>query len=242
MLSIKRFSYLGLLFLLSFLNINELWASVTMQGNRIIYPAQSREKTLQFSNDDDTPYLIQVWLDINNAKSTPETADAPFIASPQIFRMNPHSGQSVRLTYVGEALPKDRESLFYLNYLNLPALKGNDKQQNKLVLLVTNRVKVFYRPEGLSGNANHVIDQLQVQYRGKSLFVNNPTPYYASISQATLLSGSKRTNIDQADMIPPYSQATWLINGVSSVASLKVVLKVVNDYGAEVSRTLNVTR
>ncbi|MGL6014183.1 MAG: fimbrial biogenesis chaperone, partial [Shewanella oncorhynchi] len=64
----------ALLFSLTLLIVDSAAASVTMLGNRVIYPAQAREKTLQFTNDDAAPALIQVWLDIDNDKSTPETA------------------------------------------------------------------------------------------------------------------------------------------------------------------------
>ncbi|MEN2733548.1 fimbria/pilus periplasmic chaperone [Escherichia coli] len=41
--------------------------------------------------------------------------------TPPIFRMDSKSGQTVRIVYTGESLPKDRESLFYLNVLDIPA-------------------------------------------------------------------------------------------------------------------------
>lgn len=227
-----------LLLCLLFTTLNTASASVTLLGNRVIYPAQTREKTLQFSNDDATPALIQIWLDINNPKSTPETADAPFIASPQIFRMEPHSGQMVRLVFSGQKkLPTDRESLFYLNFLQVPAVKQTDSDKNKLMLLLTNRLKVFYRPEGLAGEANHVVDQLTIQRASKALRVNNPTPYYANISYAAVEMGSKHTRIPQAEMIAPFSEATWPLAQFPA-GEVKITLRVVNDYGVEVTRTL----
>jgi len=227
-----------LLLCLLFTTLNIASASVTLLGNRVIYPAQTREKTLQFSNDDATPALIQIWLDINNPKSTPETADAPFIASPQIFRMAPHSGQMVRLVFSGQKkLPTDRESLFYLNFLQVPAVKQTDSDKNKLMLLLTNRLKVFYRPEGLAGEANHVVEQLTIQRAGKALRVSNPTPYYANISYAVAEMGGKHARIPQAEMIPPFSEATWPLAQFPA-GEVKITLRVVNDYGVEVTRTL----
>ncbi|HGM5492591.1 TPA: molecular chaperone [Serratia fonticola] len=216
--------------------INSAYASVTMLGNRVIYPAQAREKTLQFTNDDAIPALIQIWLDVDNARSTPETADAPFVASPQIFRMNAHSGQMVRLVYSGKGLPDDRESLFHLNFLQVPAVKESDTDKNKLVLLVSNRLKVFYRPEGLAGEANQVGKQLGIQRIGNQLQVSNPTPYYASISYAK--SGNKSLDIEPADMIAPFSQVNWPISSAFPKGKLKLVLGVMNDYGVEVPVTL----
>lgn len=226
----------ALLLCLATMVIGSAAASVTMLGNRVIYPAQAREKTLEFSNDDAVPALIQIWLDIDNAKSTPATADAPFVASPQIFRMNPHSGQMVRLVYSGKGLPADRESLFHLNFLQVPAVKDSHADKNKLVLLVNNRLKVFYRPEGLAGEPNQAGKQLRIQRNGHALQVSNPTPYYVSISYAK--SGNKSLHIEPADMIAPFSQVSWPLSSAFPKGKLQVVLGVMNDYGVEVPVTL----
>ena len=62
-------------------------ASVVMTGTRVIFPANQNEKTVQLKNKDNNPNIVQVWLDKGNESSTPETADAPIIANPQIFKM-----------------------------------------------------------------------------------------------------------------------------------------------------------
>ncbi|WP_256714457.1 fimbrial biogenesis chaperone [Serratia fonticola] len=206
-------------------------------GNRVIYPSQVREKTLQFTNGDASPVLVQLWLDINNPHSTPETADAPFMASPQIFRINPHSGQMVRLMYSGNGLPADRESLFYLNFLQVPAVRQADLDKNKLLLLVTNRLKVFYRPEGLSGEANQVGSQLRIAQKGNQLQVSNPTPYYANISFARGIVANKSIRIDQAAMLPPFAHAQWQLSDDLLRGELKLELGIINDYGTEVRIT-----
>ncbi|WP_311196509.1 fimbrial biogenesis chaperone [Serratia nematodiphila] len=73
---------------------------------------------------------------------------------------------------------------------------------------------------------------------GNALRVDNPTGYYANVSQAVILSGAKRSAIPQADLIPPFSQANWPVNGEVR----QVALRVINDYGVEITRTLNVAR
>ena len=96
--------------------------------------------------------------------------------------MNPHSGQMVRLSFVGQPLPLRSRSLFYLSFLQVPAVRQTDSDKNKLLLVVTNRLKVFYRPAGLAGDANHVIDRLSLRQAGNALRVDNPTGYYANAS------------------------------------------------------------
>ncbi|WP_373365687.1 fimbrial biogenesis chaperone, partial [Serratia marcescens] len=87
-------------------------------------------------------------------------------------------------------------------------------------------------------DANHVIDKLNLRQVGNALRVDNPTGYYANVSQAAILSGAKRTVIPQADLIPPFSQASWPVNGEVR----QIALRVINDYGVEITRTLNVAR
>ena len=52
--------------------------------------------------------------------STPESVDAPFLITPPLFRMDAQKEQSLRIVYTHDQLPADRESLFWLNVLEVP--------------------------------------------------------------------------------------------------------------------------
>ncbi|GLU38891.1 molecular chaperone [Pseudomonas sp. NBRC 100443] len=225
--------------LLGILCLGQAQASVVMTGTRVIYPAAAREKTIQLTNTDAHPNLVQVWLDKGNPKSTVESADAPFVASPQIFRMEPHAGQMVRLVYTGEGLPQDRESVFYLNFSQVPAIKVRDQDANKLVLMFNSRLKVFYRPKGLAGSPDDLAGQLSFQLRDGSLQVTNPTGYHAVVRQASLLLNGKSVPLADSLMVPPHSQTQWRPRtplGAPGKARLRLTL--VNDYGVDVTREL----
>lgn len=218
--------------------VHTVEASVTLLGNRVIYPAGVQEKTLQFSNDDDVPALIQIWLDIDNEHSTPATADAPFMATPQVFKMAPHSGQMVRLIFTGRPQPTDRESLFYLNYLQVPALKQSDSSHNRLMLQISHRLKVFYRPEGLPGDAQQAANQLTYSVQGRTVKVQNPTPYYVSASGASLETANRRIEVAGVTMIAPFSQADWHVSETVQDAHARLIVEYTNDFGASASSTL----
>ena len=96
--------------LLVFLLSAHASASVTMLGTRVIYPADAGEQVLRFSNPDDHPTRVQLWLDDGHA-GRPDGQASPFLVIPPVFRIEPHGGQVVRLSYIGAALPQDRESL-----------------------------------------------------------------------------------------------------------------------------------
>lgn len=51
--------------------------------------------------------------------------------------MEPKSGQTIRIVYTGESLPQDRESLFYLNVLDIPAkpkLEENSENSEEITI------------------------------------------------------------------------------------------------------------
>jgi len=213
-------------------------ASVTMVGTRVIYPGDAREVTVQFNNRDAHANLVQVWLDTGNDKSTIETADAPFAVTPQIFRMNAHTGQMVRIVFTGSDLPSDRETMFFLNFSQIPATRASSQGSNKLVLMFGSRLKLFYRPKGLSGSPAELPGKMTFA-RGEAdgkptLHVDNPTPWYAVVREAVLLDGTQQTVLARAAVIAPKSAVDWPLpaaGAARSGARLRLVL--VNDHGSD---------
>ena len=106
-------------------SIAQARASVVVTGTRVIYPGEAREKTVQLSNRDAFPNVVQAWVDIDAPDAPPDQADAPFLVNPAVFRMAPDSGQTLRIVYTGQGLPGDRESLFHLNVLQIPPRNGS---------------------------------------------------------------------------------------------------------------------
>lgn len=219
------------LFLLS---INLSYGSVVVTGNRIIYPESARERMVQFSNPDEAPYMIQVWTDVNSPESTAETADGPFVATPQMFRVSAKSGQVVRLTYIGKKpLPKDKESVFYFNFLQIPSLKQSDDGKNKLALLITSRLKIFYRPNGLTGSPDKVADSLSFRLAGKNIEVTNNSAYHASFGQVKIVDGQDNTIlvVPTTPMVSPKSKGQWSLPKSVQQSGLFITYELINDYG-----------
>ncbi|HDT2154741.1 TPA: molecular chaperone [Enterobacter cloacae] len=214
-------------------------ATVILKGNRIIYSAAAKEKIVEFTNEGSTPMLIQVWMDKDNPKSTPETADAPFIATPQIFRMNANAGQALRLKFTGQPLPADRESLFWFNYLQFPAVKADDTERNRLSLLIKSRLKIFYRPAGLKGEANQAPSSLRLSRQGRALNLTNPTPWYINIRNAVLTQGQKTIAVGESVTLPPFGSTRW---SLPESQATTLTLYAINDYGTAVGHTFSLPR
>lgn len=240
MACLKRLA-LSVSFLMIAVFANNALASVVISGTRVIYPAQAREKVLQLTSHDAYPNLMQIWVDNGNPASTPQTADAPFIASPQIFRMNPKAGQVVRLVYTGTDQPQDRESVFYINFMQMPALKSSDMQANKLMLTVSSRMKVFYRPESIVGAPEDIAKSMAFKLQGSgsslSVLAENNSGYHAVVREANLVIGGKPVGLTKAVMLAPYSTQKWPVanNGTRASSTDQLRLTLVNDFGADVT-------
>src|SRR5579871_899957 len=95
-------------------------AAITITGTRVIYPAQNREVNVRLNNVDSRPVLVQAWLDDGDAAAAPNEIKVPFTLLPSVFRVEPHRGQALRIMFAGGDMPTDRESVYWLNVLEIP--------------------------------------------------------------------------------------------------------------------------
>ncbi|MBO0237257.1 fimbria/pilus periplasmic chaperone, partial [Vibrio parahaemolyticus] len=61
------------------------------------------------------------WLDTGDASETPDTIKTPFQITPPISRIDAKGGQTLRIRLMDKnGLPQDKESLWWLNILDIP--------------------------------------------------------------------------------------------------------------------------
>ncbi len=214
-------------------------ASVVIAGTRVVFPAANGEVTVRLTNDGSAPALVEAWIDSGNPDSTPDTAHVPFLITPPLVRMNPSKGQSLRIVYTGQPLPRDRESLFWLNVLEIPPkpVAKPGEEQNTLQFAVRSRLKLFFRPANLAGDAPDAPQQITwsviADGAGYALEARNPTPYYITFSQVSL-------NVDKmaytlgSGMVAPLSSLHLPIKNLSHApaAGAAVAYTAINDFGA----------
>lgn len=208
-------------------------ASVVMTGTRIIFPSGVNEKIIQFSNPDPQPYIMQLQLTKEN--NQPDL-QAPFVLLPPVFRMEPHTGQSVRLIANGTAaLPQNKESLFYLNFTQLPSMKASLQDKNSLLIALTSRIKIFYRPDSLVGDSINAYKDLVFSTHQGGLTVTNPTGFYINVSEAQVMISGKAISLPDAGMLAPQSTSQWRTGQkISSLNGASIKLTMVNDYGTDI--------
>lgn len=236
----KIFKSLPVLALLSALMTSHAYASIVISGTRVVFPSTEREVTLKLTNEGKTPALVQAWIDTGEQHASPDDIEVPFTLTPAMFRMEPGKGQTLRLIHTGEPLPADKESLFWLNVLEIPPKAAASDDRNRIQIAFRSRIKMMFRPSGLPGNANTARKQLEwriVPADGNryALQATNPTPYVVNLGSVALKSAGRKYDAGMGYILPG-GQQRFPISGLAGLpaASATVEFGSIDDWGATV--------
>lgn len=223
--------------LISMMFAAQAHASVVISGTRVVFPSQEREVTIKLTNEGEAPALIQAWLDKGNESESPDKIDVPFTLTPSMFRMEPSKGQTLRLIHTNEPLPMDKESLFWLNVLEIPPKAVGADDRNKIQIAFRSRIKVMFRPEGLPGSAATAPTQVTwdfVRDGGKyALKATNPTPYVVNLGSVALKYNGQKFEAGMGFVLPGSTQLFPIENLTSApTAGAKVEFGSIDDWGA----------
>lgn len=214
-----------------------LFAGVTIDGTRIIFPSNAKSVSVQLRNAQTIPALVQTWIDDGDLNQIPEADKIPFVLTPPLSRVEPNKGQIIRIIPTGSpSLAQDRESLFWFNMLDIPPDDPQYVGKNILTFNVRTRIKLFYRPSNLKMPVNTAYSSIQAKYNGalKEVTLNNPTPYFITITQMDFKSQSKHADYSQAVMLQPFSQQI-LEKFTLNFSPEKISYQIVNDLGGNQS-------
>ncbi|NCE89406.1 molecular chaperone [Pseudomonas sp. L13] len=212
-------------------------ADVVITGTRVVYPANARDVSIKLTNGGAKPALVQAWVDTGDASQLPEQSDAPFVLTPPVSRVDPNKGQTLRLMFTGAELPQNKESLFWLNVLEVPPATAGEAAENELQLAFRSRIKIFYRPANLPGLSIEAAEQLRWRLvaaaGGWALECSNPTPYYISLVSAGMTVNGRAYSSKQGGMVSPGGQTNFSLSDllVKPGADTQVDYTAINDYG-----------
>lgn len=221
------------------------WASVVVAGTRVIYPADSRDVSVRVTNNGEIPALVQSWVDAGDVSIKIEDLDVPFTISPSVYRLDPSKTQVMRLVFLGAQLPKDRETVYWLNVLEIPPKPtGNTAAENYLQFAIKSRIKIFYRPTGLPGTPADAPQALRWSVQSAEggevrVKVENPSAFHVSFSEVRAAgTNGAMTDAMNGMVLPKASlQFNFKASGLVPNAPVRVQFKTVNDYGAFVDGT-----
>ncbi|EPO6662872.1 MULTISPECIES: fimbrial assembly chaperone [Klebsiella] len=177
-------------------------AIVNVEKTRVIFAAGEMSQAITLSNDGETPMLLQTWSDKGDIAASPDSRDTPIVVLPPVFKMQPGELRSLRLMLTSrQILAADRESLFWLNLYQIPPnTKTADTGSRQVILPLRLRLKVFVRPANLKAPTPDTEQQLKFSVEGKTITIDNPTPWFMSIS----VQPGMQKSIDNL-LIPPKS-------------------------------------
>lgn len=131
--------------------------------------------------------------------------------------------------------------MFYLNSVQIPPKNMANNAENQMLVVLRNRLKIFYRPKNIAGSPEKVAEQLRFSLKQQSgqwlLNVNNDSGYHASVIKAVAVVGNKEVPF-KTDMVAPKSQASWKLekNTQSPAGAQKIKFTLINDYGGHTSQ------
>jgi P pilus assembly chaperone PapD len=204
-------------------------AAISLSATRLIYGERDRESSISVINTGEQDVMIQSWLENNDNNMLPP----PFAVTPPLAKLNSKERQLLRVLFQGQGLPKDKESVFWLNVQEIPQMVDGGK--NVLQLALLQRVKLFYRPVGLIGDANAAPQQLKIRLINSQLELHNPTPYH--INMVNFKQGGNEVDVP---MIGPGERVSLPVKNINSHGRFSIAT--VNDHGAIVTHQANLSQ
>jgi len=225
-MDIKKIT-VGLFFL--FAGIGSSQAGISLDRTRMIFSGDRTSASANLTNTSpDVPFLAQSWIEDDKGNKI----TSPLVVLPALQRINGGKKGVIRVTKTSgiDALPQDRETVFYLNVREIPP---KPKKANVLQLSMQSRIKLFYRPASIVPDNKSEIWQEKLEFKksGGKLIADNPTPYFISLIGLTkgpsAKNGERLTTFPGMMIAPKSSLEIPVTNtNVNDFSAMYV-----NDYG-----------
>lgn len=219
-------------------------ASLQIATTRVIMTDSQKDVGVRVNNVGNSPSLTKVWISDQETKGLEGSNDVvPFFISPPVTQINVGKGKVFRifaLDSAKSALPQDRESVYWLNVLDIPALDEDSKSKNGISMALRTIIKIFFRPSGLKGTLSNAAEGLTFsatpEGRHTHITVVNNYGYYISLNKLVLKNsnGEKET---PSRMLEPFSTSEFVFENVSADAGSSIVYRYITEQGAYITLT-----
>lgn len=225
-------------FLILLLLPSSAMAATYINYTRVIVNEKDGESTFTVYNEGLKPVLLQLWTEKNTLLERPEDIKTPFMILPPIFRLEGNTSRAVRIQFVGDrhTLPGDRESLFWLNTLEVPPVVDNKSGSGALQIAFRTRVKLFWRPLSLAANTlEESVKKIQITTSdcgvNRCLLVKNNSPLHVTLMDFTLEDGTKIKQLPDDGLLTPLSTKTLVLPKSATGNSTVKTFSWIDDYG-----------
>ncbi len=203
------------------------------QATRIIFNEKDASLSFPVRNGSDSPYLLRTYI-VNPQTQT--TAKQLYV-TPEVVRLSSHSTQSCRIVRLTNDFRSDRESLFFLRGLFIPASydrapKDSRTTSASFTVALQINLKLFYRPRALahSNGAALASETLAVTRSGDTVRCRNTTPYHVTLSELKV-QGKPCTLTAENSMLAPFATQAYLIDKNRGTTPVTVTWRAIDDYG-----------
>jgi P pilus assembly chaperone PapD len=204
-------------------------AGIVIYGTRVIYPADKKEVLVQLMNQGNRSSLVQSWIDDGDSSLPPEKIHVPFMLTPPVAKVAGNSGQQLKIKKMSNMLPNDKESLFYLNVLDIPPNNPSNEGKNILKFAMQNRIKLIYRPTGISPVNKYTFQKLSMKRSGSIYSIKNDAANWVTVTEV------KANNIkinNESIMLAPFSSSDVALK---SANANQFKITIIDDHGNYIS-------
>lgn len=199
-------------------------AAIQLSATRAIMNEKDRNVAVFAKNLTTNPFVVQAWID-----GEEEEMETPFFITPPLSRFDGSAERSLNITRVGDSFPKDRESYYWINVLEIP--QKTDSKDNSLTLATRTRIKLFYRPaaiEKMPRGAEQAKWSVARDGKSCSLAVDNTSAY--TINFARIDVSGEPEGFGKTIVAKPL-ETTSIPLSKCPAGAVSVTPQVVNDYG-----------
>ncbi|WP_194791171.1 molecular chaperone [Pseudomonas sp. UFMG81] len=208
--------------------------SVVIASNPLVFPAGQQEVIVSLRNEGSQPSWVQAWIDGGQAQTDDRHPSLPLRLTPSLSRLEPGQGLRLRVFHDGAAMPVDRETLYWLNLLDMSTRDGGNVPKR----CQRSRIKLLYRPSGLPASADDAHQALVWRVRSRNghplLQAQNPGPYVVNLV-AVAIRRKEGQLIGRALHVLPFSKQRFALEGLDSElpANAQVEYSYIDDRGVE---------
>lgn len=203
-------------------------SAVNLEKTRIVFNNPNKPESLKLVNSSDKPSLVQVWTDQGDLFKSPDKIRTPIIVTPPIFKINPQEIKSLQIIMTSlKELPKDRESIYWLNILQIPPKETstNLTDEQKLIFTLRMRIKIFVRPSSINEPDEKEGNKLAFKVNNGQVMIHNPTPWHMTLVNIR----SQQTHLEDT-MVKPFSTESVKIPAGETFSG-NFEYELVNDFG-----------
>lgn len=205
-------------------SLNSAQGSISLNGTRLVFNAREVEASLVVHNQGEQEVLVQSWLDAGDVA----LSAGMFAITPPLVRLPAAGKQQLRVLYQGQGLPDDRESVFWINVQEIPQKAAS---RNVLQFAVRQRIKLFFRPEKLTGSAQEAAASLLWHLHDGALSVQNPTGFHISFAALKVQGEGYQGVLEESFMVRPGATLAVALKRIPASVPLRLQFEAINDFG-----------